>query len=381
MANLGQMQSVPLFSLLSHRFRMTKTQVVHIATSSPERTPLSKAQKEFNRLTQKISELEVELGGFRTTATGIQQRIRAEYIPLLRDYNQQRANLVRVFDRAYDHPETTKAERRKLTELILDIGQDLIHQHGLEELKPILAKYDSSAANDTTANEQSLAEMKERLSLRYGITFDEHADVSTPEKLKAYVDEQLRKRQVDEQQQQQTAEERPKSAKKQAREDKRQLEQRNITKAVRTMYMDLVKTFHPDREPDEDEKARKTAIMQRVTEAYEKSDLMALFRLQLEYNRIDQAHLERLAEDQLRYYNKILKQQADELGQELYGLQRDLAEMLGKPLAAVGSAFGLEFSLNADIRSLKRSVKEVKREVKELSNPLYLKGWLKVYEQ
>lgn len=359
---------------------MTKTQVVHIATSSSGKTPLSKAQKEFNRLTQKISELEVELGGFRTTATAIQQRIRAEYVPLLREYNQQRASLVRVFDRAYDHPETTKAERRKLIELIIDIGRDLIDQHGMDELKPILIKYDSRVDKEPATSGQSLDALKESVAFRYGITFDDSVDISTTEELKAYVEEQLRNRRLSEEQQQQITGERPKSAKKQARHEKRQLEQRNTTKAVRTMYMDLVKTFHPDREPDEAEKARKTAIMQRVTEAYEKSDLMALFRLQLEYNRIDQKHLERLAEDQLRYYNRILKQQADELGQELYTLQRDLSEMLGKPIAAIGSSLGLEFSFNNDVRSLKRSVKDVKREVKELSNPAYLKGWLKVYE-
>jgi chemotaxis protein histidine kinase CheA len=358
---------------------MTKTQVVRITTSSPEKAPLSKAQKEFNRLTQRISELDVELGDFRTAATAVQQRIRTEYTPLLDAYNQQRAALVRLLDRAYDHPESTKAERRKIAELIVDIAQDLVGRHGLDELKPILARYDSRGTEEPVEAGQNLDRIKEQLSLRYGITFDDDVDISTPEQLKAYVEEQLKNRRQAEPQQ--TAEERPRSAKKQAREAKRQQEQRNITKAVRTVYMDLVKTFHPDREPDEEEKARKTAIMQRVTEAYEKSDLMALFRLQLEYNRIDQTHLERLAEDQLRYYNKILKQQADELGQALNTLQRELSEMLGKPIATISSPMGLEFSFNNDIRSLKRSVKEMKREVKELSNPAYLKGWLKVYDR
>jgi hypothetical protein len=360
--------------------RMSKTQVVHIPTASPDKTPLSKAQNEFNRLTQTISELEIRLGEFRVSATSVHQRIRAEYIPLLRAYNEQRANLVRLFDRAYERPETTKAERRKLADLIIDIAHDLIGRHGMNELKPILASYDSTDFETVVDKDDALEQIKEKLSAQYGITFDEQADVSTPEKLKAYVAEQLRNRSGNEQQESPGQADRPKSAKKQAREAKRQTEARNSTKAVRTLYMDLVKAFHPDREPDETEKARKTAIMQRVTEAYEKSDLMALFRLQLEYNRIDQTHLERLAEDQLRYYNKILKQQADELGQELFRLQQELSDMLGKPITAIGSSLGLEFSFNNDLRALKRSVKEVKREVNELSNPAYLKGWLKLYE-
>lgn len=362
---------------------MTKAPIVRIPTPNPDKAPLSKAQKEFNRLTQKIGELEAELAGFRTAATTLQQRIQTEYVPLLRAYNEQRANLVRVFDRAYDRPDTTKAERKKLADLIVNLAYDLISEHGMEELKPVYDKYDADGfdATDTDVDEPVSDVMKEMMASMYGIRFDETVDVSTKEKLMAYVDEQLKARQIDQQQRQQQAEERrakkPKSAKQQEREAKKQLEERNITKAVRTLYMDLVKAFHPDREPDETEKTRKTAIMQRITEAYEKGDLLALFRLQLEYNRIDQTHLETLADNQLNYYNKILKQQADELGEELRGLQRQLSAMLGKPL--MGSAVGLELGFNSDVRALKRSVKDVKREVKELSEPAYLKGWLRTY--
>lgn len=365
---------------------MTKTQVVRIPTLGLDKTPLSKAQKEFNRLTKKIGELEIELSGFRTTATTIQQRIQTEYVPLLRDYNEHRANLVRVFDRAHDRPEATKSERKKLANLIINLAYDLISQHGMDELKPIFDKYDADGfdATDAEADEQISEAMKEMMASMYGIEFDENVDVSTKEKFKAYVDEKMQARHADHQQRQQQAEEqkakKPKSPKQQEREAKKQIEERNITKAVRTLYMDLVKAFHPDREPDETEKARKTGIMQRITEAYEKSDLLALLRLQLEYDRIDQAHLETLAEDQLKYYNKILKQQADELGEELFGLQSQLSAALGKPLTMVGSAVGLELTFNSNVRALKRSVKDVKREVKELSNPAYLKGWLRTYE-
>ena len=370
---------------------MTKTQVVRIPTPGPDKTPLSKAQKEFNRLTKKIGELETELGSFRTAATTIQQRIQTEYVPLLRDYNEQRANLVRVFDRAHDRPETTKTERKKLVDLITNLAYDLISEHGLDNLKPIFDKYDADGfdATDAEADGQISEVMKEMMASMYGIKFDENVDVSTKEKFMTYVEEQMQARQADEQQRRQENEEKragrehvrkPKSAKQQEREAKKQVEERNITKAVRTLYMDLVKAFHPDREPDEAEKARKTGIMQRITEAYEKSDLLALLRLQLEYNRIDQTHLETLAEDQLKYYNKILKQQADELGEELFVLQSQLSAALGKPLMMVGSAVGLELTFNSDVQALKRSVKDVKREVKELSDPAYLKGWLKTYK-
>jgi hypothetical protein len=46
----------------------------------------------------------------------------------------------------------------------------------------------------------------------------------------------------------------------------------------------------------------------------------------------------------------------------------------------VGSAIGLEFSFSNDVRELKRSIKDVKRDVKDMSDPTYLKGWLKTYK-
>ena len=143
--------------------------------------------------------------------------------------------------------------------------------------------------------------------------------------------------------------------------------------------MDLVKAFHPDREPDEAEKGRKTEIMHRVTDAYEKGDLLALLRLQLEFERIDQTHLENLAEEQLKYYNKILRQQTQELDGELFTLQNNLAAMTGKPAFAVSSRIALEFSLNSDIAQLKRDIKQIKADVKAFASVTILKQWLKTY--
>ncbi len=45
--------------------------------------------------------------------------------------------------------------------------------------------------------------------------------------------------------------------------------------------------LHPDREPDEAERVRKTELMQRVNEAYSKKDLLQLVALQLEIEQID----------------------------------------------------------------------------------------------
>ncbi|SFE17657.1 hypothetical protein [Spirosoma endophyticum] len=320
--------------------------IVRIETNK-EKVPLSKAQKEFNRLIDKIEKSSTDLRELRDITQYVQQRMQADYWPLIDQYTRFQADLIRLLDRAYERSDLNKSERKKLEVLIQRMAFELIATHDIDELKPIYDKYDSQGFDKISAE---------------------------PNKLALPADEQEESVKADEAEQKAA---KPKSEKRQAREAKKQLEERNITKAVRTVYMDLVKAFHPDREPDETEKQRKTEIMHRVTDAYEKGDLLALLRLQLEFERIDQTHLENLAETQLKYYNKILREQAQELDDELTGLQNQLAAMTGKPAFAVTSRTALEFSLNSDIAHLKRTVKQIKADVKALANDDILKQWLK----
>ncbi|CAN5582682.1 J domain-containing protein [soil metagenome] len=315
--------------------------------ANKEKVTLSKAQKEFNRLIDKIEKSSTDLRELRETTQYVHQRMQADYWPLVDQYSQVQTDLVRLFDRAYERNELTRTENKKLASLIRDLAFDLIARHGIDELKPIYDKYDSQGFDKTSAEPGRLAlpayEPKESLE-----TVEAERKAANP-----------------------------KSEKRLAREAKKLVEERNSTKAVRTVYMDLVKAFHPDREPDETEKQRKTGIMHRVTDAYEKGNLLALLRLQLELERIDQTHLENLAENQLNYYNKILRQQAQELDDEVAGLQHKLAALTGKPTFAVNSRIALEFSLNSDIAQLKRTVKQIKADVKALTNIDILKQWLK----
>ncbi|SOD91873.1 hypothetical protein [Spirosoma fluviale] len=334
----------------------TQHQLVRIGTGSDS---LSKSQKEFNRLTQKIEETTAELKQLREASDYIYQRLQANYQPFVDQYIQLRVNLVRLFDRAYEHDDITRAEQKKLADLIRTIASDLIFQYDVDSLEPIYAKYKTS---DSDEPDQQLATWTGERSDDSG--YDSDSVVAE----EAAEDERQRQRAS-----------KPKSEKRLAREAKKKADEQNTTKAVRTLYMDLVKAFHPDREPDEAEKVRKTEIMHRVIAAYEKSDLLALFRLQLEFERIDQAHLESLAESQLNYYNKILRQQAQELDDELAGLQKQLARMTGKSKFTAGSLVGFDISLNSDIGQLKRDTKQLKNDLKALADLGVLKQWLKSY--
>ena len=363
----------------------SKPQLVHIPSLSTDNPVLGKAQKEFNRLTKRIAQTEKDVAAYRAAATAMRQRVQHEYRPLQARHNAARADLVRQLDHAHDHYKLTKVERRKIVDLIGSACYDLL-ERGHPELQPIMDKYAPplTAEEEAEADKEISEAMKKLFSEQFGIEFDPAADVSTQEKFQAYVAQQLAEQQEQQEQEAAQAAERratrKKSPKQQAADDKKQAEEKNITKSVRSLYMDLVKALHPDLEPDEAEKARKTELMKQVTTAYQANELLTLLRLQLELQRIDQSHLENLAEDQLRYYNKLLKEQARELDEALYQEQLDWSGFTGKPYFFTSTPVAMEYDYQGQMRQLNLKIRALEAEVLAFGHdPAALKMFLKTY--
>lgn len=362
-----------------------KPQLVHIAAAGTDNSALSKAQKEFNRLTRRIAKLEKEVHDFREAATELRQRVQTEYRPLQARHNDVRADLVRVLDYAHDTYKLTKGERAKIVSILLDGCHDL-PQQGHPEVQAILDKYEEpeSAAEAAAADAETAEMMKQIFSQQFGIEFDADADVSTPEKFQAYLNQKMATEQAayEEQEAERAARraQRKKTPKQQAAADKKQAEEQNVTQAVRTLYRDLVKALHPDLEPDEAEKIRKTELMKRVTTAYQAGELLTLLRLQLELQRIDQSHLENLAEDQLRYYNKLLKEQVRELDEAMFQEQQDLSGFTGQPYYYTPTPAGLDYDYRRQKQQLEQKIKQLAAEVLAFEHdPAAVKAFLKTY--
>ena len=360
-----------------------KPQLVHIPAPGADSSLLTKAQKEFNRLPKRIGKLEKDVHDFREAATRLRQRVQAEYRPLQARHNEERARLVRQLDRAHDTYKLTKGERGKIADLIGNGCADLV-ERGHPDLAPIIDKYAPPATpeEDAEADRLTAEAMKRLFTLRFGIEFEPDADVSTKEKFQAYVDQKMaaQEAEYEAQEQAQAARraQRKKSPKQLAAEAQKQAEEKNITKAVRTMYLDLVKALHPDREPDEAERARKTELLQKVTAAYEANELLTLLRLQLELQRIDQSHLETLAEDQLRYYNKLLREQAQELDDTLYEEQMQLQSFTGKPSYYLPTPAAMDYDFKLQTAQLEQKIRQLAAEVLAFEHdPAALKAFLK----
>ncbi len=353
---------------------------------------LSPQQKEFNRLTKKITQTREQIQALDGLGQRFHQRAALEMKPLVDKHQAHRADTVRLLDRMFRHHNFNKTETKKLRHLITEMSYELADA-GFDDLKEIYNFHspdkDFDAAN-AESDELTLAMMKEMASSMYDIEFDEDADVDTADKLRAYVAEKLAQREAAEEQQANKSKslksEKPKTAqqlkaeaKRAAQEEKRKQEEKKISQTVREVYMDLVKAFHPDRESDEAEKIRKTAILQRVTAAYEANDLLALLELQLELERIDGSHLDALADDKLRYFNKSLLSQLAELTDELWEIERQLAQLANISHFGYFNPGQLEWAFEKSLKDIKKEIKEMKQNLELLRDFKALKEWLGGY--
>jgi hypothetical protein len=360
---------------------------------SDAKKDLSKAQKEFNRLTERIATLRNEIQGFEESTTKMSQRVTTELKPILKEFSTYQAALVRLFDKAHDTGDYKAKDKKKLSHLISEMAFGLISEHGMDDLKPIFDRYNKESFDETTseANEVSLEMSKNMAEMMYGIEIDKDADLSTAEKFHAYLHQKMiEKEEQDEMLRAQreearanapkTEKQRLKEEKYKAKKDKESAEEKKMSQSVREVYMDLVKTFHPDLEQNEEEKIRKTAIMQRVVAAYQDNDLTTLLQLQMEFERIDQDHIGNIAENRLLQFNKILSRQAKDLNEVLLDVKERIANACGRDLRELKTPAVIDFFLNTSIKEAKKDLKSIKTEVQELENPLQMKTFVKYYQ-
>ena len=89
---------------------------------------------------------------------------------------------------------------------------------------------------------------------------------------------------------------------------------------VRVLYRKLAAVLHPDREPDAAERARKTALMQRLNAAHAAGDLLGLVELQLEIGLESPERLRAMDASRVAGYADTLARQLDEAERELEGM-------------------------------------------------------------
>ncbi|MEF9481547.1 J domain-containing protein [Ralstonia sp. 1B3] len=156
---------------------------------------------------------------------------------------------------------------------------------------------------------------------------------------------------------------RKKSPKQLAAEAREEDEQAQVTLSIREVYRKLASALHPDRETDPQERERKTRLMQRVNEAYDKNNLLQLLELQLELEHIDQHSINRINEARLTHYNQILKDQVRELDRQIHRVETTFRYTYGYQRFEALPPDAVLQKLDFDIAALRQQVRNIEQDL------------------
>lgn len=278
---------------------------------------MSRLQRQFNSRIKKIKQLKTEIEKVEQAVPDLRSLIQRELQPLQDKIVDARERIVRRLDQAWEMKFFRHKEKAKLQEIIMNNAFELIQQYQRQDLETIYDKHAPTPYQEEAklVNESS-REMTEAMFKNF---FDMDIDLDdvdmndlgqVTEKMFASMEEKA-------QQHEEQQKNKKKTKAQQAREARAKAEQEHISKTSRAVYTRLVKEFHPDKEPDEEKRLWKTEVMKRVTQAYKQDDFFGLLSLEIELMKGDAHELSALPDQQLKYYNKMLKDQVDELQMQL----------------------------------------------------------------
>ncbi len=277
-------------------------------------TDQTKAQKTFYTYLKKIDKLKEEVVEAQAVQVHFAQQKGEQLIPSEKMVAAVRAEWIKLLFRWRDNSSISYDLVQTITQTIVEEAYDLINIHNFNDLIPI---YDECAAVDYET-ERIAEEEDQKESMRQQLEYmgvEIEGDLSEENIMEHIAKAQEKMKEQAEAEAERKAK-RKKTAKQQKKAEELAVQKAIETKSMREIYMKLAKEFHPDTEPDEDERLRKTEIMQRITAAYEANDLPELLRLQLEYEQISLDKIDQLTDAKLLAYNNVLKEQIKQLEQE-----------------------------------------------------------------
>jgi hypothetical protein len=357
-----------------------QTQSLRIVSRPDGKAP-GKHQQRFNTLIKKVAQLKRALQTWSHALPELYRAV-AEYQRLHDEHRGTVTELVRLLDRLYADRSLTRQERTQLRDLIGQTAGDLLRAGGDDDLKAIYNKhtrgnFDAEAAHENAFQAQMV---KTILQEGFGMDFD-GADISSLDDLEQAAMKQVEDREREAAHREQAAEarraRRKKSPRQLASEARRDAETAQVGKTLQDVYRKLAMLLHPDHEQDPEERARKTLLMQEVNVAYERKDLLKLLELRLRFERVDEAHVNTIAEDRLVHFNTLLAEQVRQLQQELATVEepwRLELDMRGSAKLTPGRVLA---SVRSDLRDLASTIAQTRRDLQQLQDPRKLKAWLR----
>jgi hypothetical protein len=328
---------------------------------------LSAAQRTFNRLSERIRRSREALATWEAFMPRFQARLQNELQAVERDIGAAQRRLALQLDQllAENKPGKglTRKRRAKIRGVLLDIAGDILRRGPDAEVEALYDRHSDIPHAIEREEEMELAEAV--LGEILGEESVEGHEARTVEELLHHAGERIHEAHADQR--------RSRAGRRRDKSD--EMEQAKIQAAqqaiqsVREIYRKLVSALHPDREIDAAEHTRKTVLMQRANQAYERSDLLELLALQIEIEQINAATLAALPEARLGHYNEVLQEQVQVLEAQLRAQTEGFRfefELAGRDLTPQR----VDQALGARIAEARVMVDRMARTSKQLDDPV-----------
>lgn len=333
---------------------------------TPGEGPTSAAQRTFNRLTERIRRGRESLAVWEAFIPRFHGRVAAELGPIERELVEVQRRLAQQLqallgDRSGER--LSRRHRAKTRSLLLQILENLLRDGSDAELEALYDRYSDVSHAERRRQEMDVAEAVFEEML--GPEAMEGHQAQSVDELARHAAQKIAGAEA--RMRDAFANRARRSGPSRAAQRKAQAAQ-EASLSVREIYRKLASALHPDRETDAAERERKTGLIQRANQAYERNDLLELLTLQIEIEQIDPAALSNVPETRLRHFNHVLLDQATALEAEVraraafFRMQFDLTMRDVTPQH-------VDQALSARIVQARAALEEIRRDSKRLDDP------------
>ena len=352
-----------------------------------DQAPLTPAQQRFNALLARIEQLSGQIERLQAWS----DRHRYAHIQALRESVQlaqaHRKSLLLFVHERLQTADFTERQQRMARGLVRGLIDHLAASAD-PQVQALADLYVSEEDTLEAAQEQAEAaqRLRERIEEALGQPIEKAGQYQTPEEMmQAGMRQWQRQQEADEQRK--AAKRAAKKAHKQAQKKSAAAEKGEVPPAVlreadaksaiRTVFRQLASALHPDREPDEQERLRKTALMSEVNAAYEKNELSTLLRLQMQVTQVNPQNATRMADAQLIAMASLLKEQVAALEDDLDALQSRLSRELCVPVRVDVDEAAMTQALQRIQADQRHNADSLAADLRRIQNDAELKRWLK----
>jgi hypothetical protein len=270
-------------------------------TAQPE-AQLSPQQKKLNRLIEHIEQQKKELAAWQNAQADIQNYTRSKLLPV---YSELHTVLFAQLETLWNHLASDGFSKVDLAQIDTKIAalakmlkkSQMLTSAQKEQVEKIDTFYMQHAehirAKKAKANSIQIHEDAETVEQNVDLDWENYEHNSA---------------------QYEAERERAKLLKQQ---EKREQAAKMTGQSLKTVYLKITAMIHPDREPDEAKKLKKTELLQKVNEAYSAQDLFYLLKLQLQLEINKSLSSKALSSEQVKFYQLALEAQSQSLQGQL----------------------------------------------------------------